>query len=128
MEIKKRKYTGYIWMSDTDIPKVLREEEYSKSCNDSDNPFIIEAQLYCKEEKASVSVKYVDGKYIYREYDNVSPEQKSENKSLIEYVSNSKIGKETLLFLQCWDEKEDDLCLKMKTLRQGKMIFVGFKG
>lgn len=131
MKIEKRKYSGYVWMSDKDHPeKVLHNEEYCLERADDANPFVIEAQLYSSEDKVSVSVKYVDGKYIVKEYENVSPKSVSDTITLKEYDANSKIGG-VLQFLQYWDEKDDDevnpLRCGMKELRPGKLVFVGFK-
>lgn len=131
MKIEKRKYSGYVWMSDENHPeKVLHNEEYSLEIADEVNPFVIEAQLYAPKDKVSVSVKYVDGKYLVKEYENVSPESVSDTITLKEYVANPKIGGE-LQFLQYWDEKDDDkenpLRCGMKELRPGKLVFVGFK-
>lgn len=131
MKIEKRKYSGYVWMSDSNKPIVLHNEEYSLEIADDANPFVIEAQLYSSKDNVSVSVKYVDGKYIVKEYENVSPESKSDTITFKEYVANPRIGNDALLFLQYWEEKEDDnvnpLRCDMKELRPGKLVFVGFK-
>lgn len=129
MIIKKSQYTGYVWMSNSDTPIVLDNEDFEMDINDSANPFVIEAQLYDKEAKTSMSVKYVDGKHIQKLYEDVSASCTGPNVEIKEYVANPRIGNKTLMFLQYWDEKDDldNLRCGMKELRPGKMVFVGFK-
>lgn len=135
MLIEKRKYTGYIWMSDEPSPKVLLGEEFGGEFAETANPFIIEAQLYDEHSKISVSVKYVDGKYIMQEYTDVDVSIANEDIELKEFVAYARIaehnGNKNLLFLQYWEEKKDDETapsrLGMVELRPGKLVFVGFK-
>lgn len=134
MLIEKRKYTGYIWMSDDPSPKVLLGEEFGGEFAETANPFIIEAQLY-DGEKNSVSVKYVDGKYIMHEYTDVDVSSANEDVELKEYIAHARIaecnGNKNLLFLQYWEEKQDDATAPTRSgmveLRPGKLVFVGFK-
>lgn len=132
MKIDNRKYSGYVWMSDDNIPeKVLHEEDYTIEKEDQANPFVIEAQLYCAEERLSISVKHVDGKYIIKEYTNVGPDTANEDDIELKiFKANPKIGG-MLQFLQYWEEKKDDEVLPtregMVELRPSKLVFVGFK-
>ena len=129
MKIEHGTYSGYVWMSDSPQPKVLRNEDFELEIADDNNPFVVEAQLF-SDKNVSISVKYVDGKYIIQKYENVNMDLESETESVKEYVANSKIGG-TLVFLQYWeevkDEEEHPTRCGMNELRPGKLVFVGFK-
>lgn len=136
MKIENRKYSGYVWMSDEAKPCViLHDEEYGIEIDETANPFIVEAQLYCAAERLSISVKYVDGQYIVREYSDVGVDSANDDAiELKQYLGNPRMGKETLNFLQYWEESAPvemsngkDLLCGMRELRPGKFVFVGFK-
>lgn len=68
MKIEKSKYQGYLWYSDQKEPKVFNNELFELEIADNENPFIVEGQLYDEENRASISIKYVDGNYIVNKY------------------------------------------------------------
>jgi len=129
-EIKKRKYSGYIWMSDAKEPKVLNGEEFDFSTIGI-NPFIIEALLYCKEEKTSLTIRHT-GKYHINEIDlnNLPDGAKLEN---IEYLphrlkdKDKGIDVEKVCFKQLWVPEKDENCLDMEVLKMKALVFTGFK-
>jgi CRISPR type III-associated protein (TIGR04423 family) len=121
---KDKNYEGYLWMSDAKEPQT---DSFDKGLDitDASNPFIVEGQLYSREEQKSYSIKYVDGKHLVTEYDlkNI-PEgwEKSDEKSFI--PNRIKVSK--LLFRQYWKPQKDDLCEGMETLVPAAYVFVGF--
>ena len=66
--IKRTAYQGYLWYSDEQIPKVFDNEEVELELDDTANPFIVEGQLYDMTEDRSISIKFIDGKYIINTY------------------------------------------------------------
>lgn len=120
MKIDKSKYQGYLWYSNAKEPQVLDNEEFELEISDDKNPFIIEGQLYDGEK--SISIKYVDGKYIQKVY------KMSEMKGSIQeqtFYSNRMKDKQ-LVFVQYWREESDELCEGMKVLQPKELVFVGF--
>ncbi len=125
MKIEKSIYEGYLWYSNKTEPKILNEEEFELEISDNENPFVIEGQLFDADRMLSISIKYVDGKYICNSYNVDSIDFNRSNVEKKEFHSNRMNGYK-LQFLQYWTEKEDDLCEGMKVLRPTKSVFVGF--
>lgn len=125
MKISNSKYTGYIWYSDQNKPKLFNNEDPNIDIEDNINPFIIEGQLF--DGTKSISIKYVDGKYCVKEY--ILSDMKGEVKDLIFYA-NRMGEKRQLKFKQYWREDdendEDALCENMKVLQPKELVFVGF--
>jgi len=123
-EIKNRKYSGYIWMSDEKKPKVLRNEEYDFSKLEV-NPFIIEALLYCKEEDISLSVLHT-GKYHINEIDLKNLPAGKEWVD-VEYLPHRLDDVEKVQFKQLWLPEKDKNCADMEVLKMKALVFTGFK-
>lgn len=121
MKIEKSKYTGYLWYSNKTKPQVLNNEEFGLEKEDSENPFIIEGQL-C-DDKKSISIKFVDGKYIVNTY-ILSNYEEAE---IEEYVPNRMEDVEKLKFKREWKAESDDLCCGMNVLQPAELVFVGLK-
>lgn len=119
MKIDKSKYTGYLWYSDQTTPKVFNDEEFELEIEDTKNPFIIEGQL-C-DGNQSISIKYVDGKYIVNTY-NLSDYANIEAEA---YVPNRMEKVERLLFKRSWRAEKDNLCCGMEVLQPKELVFVG---
>lgn len=117
------KYQGYIWISDQPKPEVLDNSLINPEFLNVSNPFIIEAQLYDKDNGWSYSVSYVDGKQIACKY-KVIPEDSLANE--IKYVAHRIKDYNRLKFVQVWKEEKDDLCLGMKTKVPAQRMFIGF--
>lgn len=117
-------YEGYIWMSDSPKPDVLRHTNLDKSVFEQGNPFVIEGQLFDKENKKSLSIKYVDGSYLIHSYD-VTNEEIEEEKKQKKYISN-RIDNKKLKFIQRWRTQEDEFCEGMPSLQPAELVFVGF--
>lgn len=123
-EIPNRKYQGYVWLSNATKPKFLNNEEYSFASID-ENPFIVEALLFCETENVTVEIKHTD-KYIISEY-NLT--EMGENAETVEkkYLPHRLDKVEKLKFNQFWEAKEDNLCEGMKSLQLKATVFTGFE-
>lgn len=133
--IPSGKYDGYYWMSDSKKPEVLANAyipDILSKPDASKNPFVIEAQLYDKDNKISYSLKYVDGKYILKKYilanQSTGNESKKDNSCYTrkQYFANRMPGKK-LIFRQYWRDTEDTLCGGMPVLQPAELVFVGFE-
>ena len=120
MVIDKSKYMGYLWQSDKKSPEILP----SSGQLDTDavsNPFVVEGQLVDSEK--SISIKFVDGKYLVKEYllvdyADVEP---------VEYIPNRMEGVKGILFKRAWKPVNDDLCEGWEVLQPAELVFVGLK-
>lgn len=136
LHIPRGSYVGYIWLSDEAKPIVIPEQsdrydltQDGLDFSSDNNPFVVEGLLFDASRNLSITIKYVDGGYIVKEYllDNmVSPNFKE-----VTYQSHRMDGRK-LKFRQYWEEAEDEFCddpqdtKGMKTLRPDKLVFVGF--
>ncbi len=126
-EIKKRKYEGYLWFSDQEKPKVLKEEEYDFSqLTENENPFIVEGMLFCKEENISIMIRHT-GKYHICEFDLNKLEKKGAEFEDIEYLPHRLNGVKKVKFKQLWLPEKDENCEKMEVLKMKALIFTGFE-
>lgn len=135
-EIPKRKYQGYIWFSDKTTPKVLLgKEEFDFSSIDTQNPFIVEALLYCENENKSIMLKHSD-KYIIKEFD-LNELTKDAEVVEKEYLPHQLKDVAKLKFKQFWEtkpflingeEKNEDETENeyMETLQLKATVFTGF--
>jgi len=122
-KIEKSKYDGYVWWSDQPAPEVLKNAEYEHEMVDGENPFIVEAQL-C-DGINSISVKYIDGKYLVNKFDISAKPSANFEYSEQKYIANFD-GVAGLQFRQYWRDKEDEVCNNMKVLQPAEFVFVGF--
>ena len=122
-EIKNRKYSGYIWMSDAKEPKVLHNEEFDFS-SIGVNPFIIEALLYSESENTSLTIQHT-GKYHINEID--LNKYSKDDLVDVEYLPHrlKDVGK--VQFKQLWVPEEDKNCNDMPVLKMKALVFTGFK-
>lgn len=124
----KGKYEGYIWLSDATHPTVFPgKDDNSIVLDEEANPFIIEGALFDKANGKSISIKYVDGRYIISEH-NVSPDEMNGNDHIIRknYLAHRMHGVKGLSYLQYWRKEADPLCEEMETLQPDKLVFIGF--
>ncbi|MGL5563621.1 MAG: TIGR04423 family type III CRISPR-associated protein [Tannerellaceae bacterium] len=120
----KLKYEGYIWFSDKDTPDVYDNETINIDINTLINPFIIEAHLYCKAQKQSTSIRYIDGTHIIKNY--LLDELSQLEKTSLTYIPNRMPGIKELCFNQYWRTSPDPLCENMDTLQPAELVFTGF--
>ena len=131
-DIKPLPYVGYLWMSNKEEPKVCDNEIVTLPKN-GDNPFIVEGQLYNKENGLSYSIKYVDGEYFIQEYIVTEKDINNPDNQVKTYLSN-RMGDKRLRFLRYWEEILDEDNYKdgtfprgLPVLTQTKNVFIGFE-
>ena len=129
-----KKYQGYLWMSDERLPRLLNDQVFEFTCHDYEEPFIVEGRLWCPDNKTSVSITCVDGKYIVDSVslDQQPPETMTDesylpNKRLAAALENQGLGGSQLAFKRLWQHRPDPLCENLEVLEPGKLVFVGFK-
>jgi len=123
-EIKHRKYTGYIWMSDQKTPEVLINEEFDFSTIGL-NPFIVEALLYNKEEDISLTIRHT-GKYHINE---INLKKLPEGAELVDvaYLPHRIEGVDKVQFKQLWIPEDDENRNDLPVLKMKALAFTGFK-
>ena len=124
--IKINKCEGYLWWSDQQEPKVYQDEQIDIILDEAKNPFVVEGQLYDKEEKKSYSIKYVDGLYLINIYKVEAGDLTNMDNEPKCFLSN-RMGGRWLKFLRYWEEKKDENCMDMPVLTFTKSVFIGFK-
>jgi CRISPR type III-associated protein (TIGR04423 family) len=116
---------GYIWYSDRQKPEMIRAEKYSLELDETKNPFVVEGQIYSKDEQVSYSIKYVDGKYI------VVPTLLNDLKGFVfdekSFIPNRLDGVAKIKYRQYWKPEKDELCEGMEVLVPAEYVFVGFE-
>jgi CRISPR type III-associated protein (TIGR04423 family) len=129
MEEIKGKYEGYIWMSDATHPVVYHGDKIvNLMLDEHDNPFIIEGELFDRTSGESISVRFVDGRYIIARR-HVGPDELKGNAHATPkcYLAQRMPGVAGLNYLQYWETVSDPLCEGMTTLQPSDLVFVGFK-
>lgn len=142
-KIDKATYEGYMWESDKTAPEIYHgKEEIDFSLTDGENPFIVEGQLYDRENNISISIRFVDGKYIITRFDgkhgifinrngckdNGIPQIKYETGEEELYIPNSamQLDGKVLKFIRLWKEDTDDDSCGFQTLYPSGLVFKGF--
>lgn len=124
-EIPERNYQGYVWLSDQEKPFILPGDTFDFSTvKENENPFIIEALLYAKDENISVSVKHT-GKHHIHEIDLKDLPKGAELRE-IQYLPHRLDRVEKLNFKQLWFPEPDESCEGMEVLKMKALIFTGF--
>lgn len=135
-----KKYEGYLWLSDSNEPKVFTNESIDIELKEDMIPFVVEGQLYESTTRISYSIKYVDGKCLVYNNDIDSAlldldegEQKSitlkDVPCIVErkdYLSN-RMDEKWLKFLRYWEAKPDENCEGMSAFAITKNVFIGFE-
>ena len=124
--IKINNCEGYLWWSDQKEPKVYDGDALDISLDETKNPFVVEGQLYDKDEKKSYSIKYADGQHIINIYKVETNDFTNKDTEPKTFLSNRMEGR-WLKFLRYWEEKKDENCMDMPVLTFTKNVFVGFK-
>lgn len=116
-------YEGYLWVSDRQRPECFDgRKKLSEQINldqFASNPFIVEGFLY--KEGTSISIKFVDGEYLVKEFTGVIVDEDQVQK----YIPN-RMGSSKLKFIQDWTVKSDNNCAGFDVLQPSDLIFVGF--
>lgn len=127
-EIPKAKYQGYIWRSDSDSPEVLTGDENDDMLDPKDNSFIIEGNLWDEATGASISIRYIDGRYYIHRTTLTTEERTGEtdHSTIKKYVAHRIDEYKYLRFVQLWESRPDPMCEGMEVLEPSKLVFIGF--
>lgn len=117
---------GYLWWSDREEPEIYDGKALDISIDETKNPFVVEGQIYDKEEKTSYSIKYVNGQYLINKYKVETNDLTNKDNEPKKFLSN-RMGGRWLKFLRYWEEKKDENCMNMLVLTFTKNVFIGFK-
>lgn len=129
---KGGKYEGYLWISDSDKPKVEIRNQQSEGLLtkilseiiDNSNPFIVEGHLYDEVNKKSYSIRYVDGRHIVVEYNLNNLPSDYER---VSFIGNRLDGVSNIKFIRYWKTELDILCECMETFVPAGYVFEGFE-
>lgn len=131
MKIDTKKYEGYLWYSDQNKPLLLPDTSINEiQLTDGDNPFVIEGLLWDQQNMTSISIRYIDGKYMIKEIKVKKDEldnNNSEHATYTEYIAHRLEGISKLKFIRYWEPQSDPECEGMDVLQQTNIAFVGFK-
>ena len=137
-KIESAKYQGYLWYSDQRQPEVYlgNTSVAELILDESENPFIVEGNLYDTERQLSISIKFVDGKYIVTRYD-LSKASSDEAVSEEYFLTSSRIRQAagtdkadecgTSIYKRIWKAVPDLLNGGRKVLRPYGLAFAGFR-
>ncbi len=129
-EIPNLKYEGWYWLSNETAPHILTDESFPVSKLETEESFVIEAQLWNNQEKINISIRYADGKlYITRYNLNEIPKDQL---SPVRTLLGHRLEGSDLRILDLWQEVEIETgniqeLQTMKTLAPMCSVFVGFK-
>lgn len=133
INIQLRNAQGYLWYSDQTEPRISIDKDIELHLDEKINPFVIEGQLYSDEEKKSISIKFIDGKYIVKTYDFnarrfIAPDSAVMTEGRVEqYIANSRLNlSQPLNFIRVWKTVEDKINDNWRTLRPTGLVFKGF--
>lgn len=120
---------GYLWWSDATKPEILVPDKASEIVlDDNTNPFVIEGELYDAGKGESVSIRFVDGRYIIKSFLVETGDLNGSKRATVKtYLAQRMQGIEKLKYLQYWEKVSDQLCEGMETLQPGDLVFTGFK-
>ena len=122
-------YEGYIWGSDDNSPLILRDEAFDISTWLNNNPYIVEALLYSKEDNFSLHIRHT-GNYQIATYDlnGLSKENLQDVSFLPHRLDKNNKGEKInrVCFQQLWLPEDDPYCEGMPVLKMKALIFTGF--
>ena len=133
IDIKLKNAQGYLWYSDQTEPRTFIDKDIELHLDEKINPFIIEGQFYSDDEKKSISIKFIDGKYIVKTYDFnarrfIAPDSEVMTEGGEEqYIANSRLKLSLPLnFIHVWETVKDKINDNWETLRPKGLVFKGF--
>ena len=119
-------YEGYLWMSNAPTPN---EYHYDRPLDTEafklPAPFVAQGYLYNKDEGISISIKFVDGRYLVHRFKVAPTDFEDETVELLHFETLRMQSKQAA-FLRYWKEQTDPLCLGLPVLVFDRLVFVGF--
>jgi CRISPR type III-associated protein (TIGR04423 family) len=124
----EKEFTGYCWMSDESLPCLI-DGKFTLPAIGA-NPFVVEANLYSKDEKISVSIEHNDGRYLIGivNWDEAAKDTSiilEEQKYLTHRLTDNNFKK--IIMVRAWVPVMDPLCENMEVLQPAWRAFKGFK-
>lgn len=119
-------YQGYLWWSSEKKPEVYNEQNLPGFPESTANPFIIEGNLYDKENRISYLIRFIDGAYLVYRFnpDDFTTIEKTEKEYLPKHFP---VEIKKLCFTEYWEPKPDEYCEGMPVLKPTAVVFTGFK-
>lgn len=124
----KEPLEGYLWWSNSDKPEVYNNELIERTdilgLDSTNNPFIIEGNLWNKANQSSYLIRFIDGEYLAFKFDikQIPVDQITD----LLYLPNRMPGIEKLKFKEIWMPVSDPYCEKFEVLKPSFIAFVGF--
>ena len=116
-------YEGYFWYSDAKKPKLVQNEPIDSSVF-KNLPFIIEGNLYAKEEAISINIRNIDGIYHITQFDLNQLDPDLHHR--VSYIGHD-IGEKNFVVIEAWEEqKDDELLAGLSTRVPVWSAFAGF--
>lgn len=124
---------GYVWDSNSQYPKILRNQSFDfSSYQENEDAYIVEALLYSNLKKCSWIIKHT-GTYQITKFD-LSKLDPNYQLVPVDYLphrlkKNNPAGAtliERVCFQQLWIPEEDPNCEDMEVLKMQALIFTGF--
>lgn len=122
---KSSKYEGYIWMSNESKPRILTGMNIPDKLIGNCNPFIIEAELWDKDNMTSYAIHHAGNQTICQAY-KVKESDFNDKDIVLQSYASHRMGGFGLRFLEYWVPTDDPQCLNMPTLELTKRVFIGF--
>lgn len=123
-----KSYTGYLWYSDENQPRIFTTEHIKDSIF-SKLPFILEGYLFSAEDGGlCLSIKNIEGDYRIHEVKlkEVNPRQ-IERFSFLTSSDFKSFGITKFKSLQYWSTEKDEFCEGMEVLQPTWIAFEGFE-
>lgn len=120
-------YSGYLWFDNENTPKVI-----DGKLTDSDLPsagelpYVIEGNLVAKDGSHSISIRFLDGRYIIIKVYLQEAMDKNIRYVNLCYLAHGFATGTKLYFKEAWLPVVDSHCADMKTLQPAWIAFVGF--
>jgi CRISPR type III-associated protein (TIGR04423 family) len=118
-------YEGYLWLSDSKQPIILKGEKIPQDIFTS-LPFVIEGYLYCNSKNGlSIKISHFDGAYhVYSvELDQI-PKDRLISNTFVARNFNKDI--KFIQSVQYWESVPDELCENLNVLEPAWVAFNGF--
>lgn len=123
-DIPNRNYEGYVWFSDQKYPEMVSHQEPFDFGKVEENPFVLEALLYCESANCSLHITH-SGEYHIHEC-HLTKLDSDTQWQLIDYIPHRLKGIHKIYFQQVWAPVPDPLCDNKPVLELQASWFVGF--
>jgi CRISPR type III-associated protein (TIGR04423 family) len=127
-DIPRLRYEGYYWLSDSSNAVLVNDETVDFTAFEIEgipqNPFIQEANLYCKDSEVSISVRHIDSGYMISSVNWMEGNEVEVEKRC--FIGHNGVGNRKLTFLEAWVQKKDLHCEDFSVLIPAGIGFTGF--